>query len=209
VADVLRPPPYASSRRASRLLEDRLIARSRSLSRLSAASALLDHPARLNDGFAVAIAVAAVITFAPRALPSRVIEPLRSSRLASVLAMHMPAGLMLMLVVYLLRDVPHEAAAAAAATVGSALLVAVLHMWRANAVLAIFAGTSVIRAGDEPARRLIAPTPTAFHAREHESTGRGERRRSAAVRPKRQSAERRAIGPAPSHKRAPGKRRGL
>ncbi len=44
----------------------------------------------------------------------------------------------LILVVYLLRDVPHEARAAVATTVGSALLVAVLHLWRANALLAIF-----------------------------------------------------------------------
>ena len=61
-----------------------------------------------------AVVLAAAITFALRALPFAVIEPLRSSPLAAVLAARMPAGLMLILVVYLLRDVPTEAPAAAA-----------------------------------------------------------------------------------------------
>lgn len=89
-----------------------------------------------------AVVLAAGITFALRAVPFTVIEPLRSSRLAAVLAVRMPAGLMLILVVYLLRDVPHEEAASAFITVGAVLVVAVLHLWRANALLSIFAGTA-------------------------------------------------------------------
>jgi branched-subunit amino acid transport protein AzlD len=89
-----------------------------------------------------AIVLAASITFALRALPFTIIEPLRSSHLASVLAVRMPAGLMLILVVYLLRDVPEQAPAAAAVTVGAAVLVAVLHLWRSNALLSIFAATA-------------------------------------------------------------------
>ena len=90
-----------------------------------------------------AVVLAASITFALRALPFTIIEPLRSSRLAAELALRMPAGLMLILVVYLLRDVPHQAPTAALVTVGSALLVAVLHLWRSSALLSIFAGTAV------------------------------------------------------------------
>jgi branched-subunit amino acid transport protein AzlD len=89
-----------------------------------------------------AVVLAAVITFALRALPFAIIEPLRSSQLATVLAARMPAGLMLILAVYLLRDVPHQAPASAATTVGCAVLVAVLHRWRSNALLSIFAGTA-------------------------------------------------------------------
>jgi branched-subunit amino acid transport protein AzlD len=89
-----------------------------------------------------AVGLAAAITFALRALPFLIIEPLRSSRLAAVLALRMPAGLMLILVVYLLRDVPHEAPASAITTVGAVLLVAGLHLWRSNALLSIFAGTA-------------------------------------------------------------------
>jgi branched-subunit amino acid transport protein AzlD len=55
----------------------------------------------------------------------------------------MPAGLMLILVVYLLRDVPAQTPAAAAVTVAAGLAVAVLHLWRSNALLSIFAGTAV------------------------------------------------------------------
>lgn len=89
-----------------------------------------------------AVVLAAGITFALRALPFAIIEPLRSSRLAAVLALRMPAGLMLILVVYLLRDVPHEEAASAIIPVGAVLVVAALHLWRANALLSIFAGTA-------------------------------------------------------------------
>ncbi len=55
----------------------------------------------------------------------------------------MPAGLMLILVVHLLRDVPSKASAAAAVTVGAAILVAVVHLWRSIALLSSFTGTAV------------------------------------------------------------------
>jgi branched-subunit amino acid transport protein AzlD len=89
-----------------------------------------------------AVALAAVITFALRSLPFAVIEPLRAPRLAGELALRMPAGLMLILVVYLLRDAPTKAPAAAAVTVAAALLVGALHLWRSNALLSILAGTA-------------------------------------------------------------------
>jgi branched-subunit amino acid transport protein AzlD len=90
-----------------------------------------------------AIALAAAITFALRALPFAVVEPLRSSRVAAELGARMPAGLMLILVIYLLRDVPTKAPAAVATTMGAALVVAVLQLWRSSALLSIFAGTAV------------------------------------------------------------------
>ncbi len=93
-------------------------------------------------GLRAGIGLAAVITFVLRALPFTVIELLRSSRLAAELAARMPAGLMLILVVYLLRDVPAEAPAAAAVTLAAAIIVVALHWWRSNALLSIFTGTS-------------------------------------------------------------------
>jgi branched-subunit amino acid transport protein AzlD len=90
-----------------------------------------------------AVVLAATITFALRALPFAVIEPLRASRLAGELAVRMPAGLMLILVVYLLREVPTRPSAAAAVTVAAALVVVVLHLWRSNFLLSILAGTAV------------------------------------------------------------------
>jgi branched-subunit amino acid transport protein AzlD len=89
-----------------------------------------------------AVLLAAGITFALRALPFAVIEPLRSSRLAAELAVRMPAGSMIILVVYLLRDVPSAAATTVVATIGAAVIVVVLHWWRSNALLSIFTGTA-------------------------------------------------------------------
>lgn len=89
-----------------------------------------------------AVLLAACITFALRALPFAVIEPLRSSRLAAELALRMPAGLMIILVVYLLRDVPSATVPTAVATVGAAIVVVAVHWWRANALLSIFTGTA-------------------------------------------------------------------
>lgn len=92
---------------------------------------------------AAAVALAAAITFALRALPFAVIEPLRSSHLTAELAGRMPAGLMIILVFYLLRDVPSKTPHAAAASVVVAVLVVVaLHWWRANALLSIVTGTA-------------------------------------------------------------------
>ena len=89
------------------------------------------------------MALAAAMTFALRALPFAIVEPLRSSRLAGELAVRMPAGLMLILVVYLLPDVPSRESAAAVVTLAAAVVVVALHLWRSNALLSIFTGTAV------------------------------------------------------------------
>jgi branched-subunit amino acid transport protein AzlD len=65
-----------------------------------------------------------------------VIEPLRSSRLAGELARRMPAGLMLILVVYLLRDVPRRPVTSALASIAALLIVVGLQWWRGHALLA-------------------------------------------------------------------------
>ena len=54
----------------------------------------------------------------------------------------MPAGLMLILVVYLLRDVPATTPPTAAVSVVTVLLVAGLQWWRSNALLSILTGTA-------------------------------------------------------------------
>lgn len=82
-----------------------------------------------------------VITFALRALPFAVLEPLRASPYIGFLGRYMPVGIMLILVVYTLRTVPLGSgwhglpeALALAVTVG-------VHLWRRNALLSIVAGT--------------------------------------------------------------------
>ena len=82
-----------------------------------------------------------VITFALRALPFAVLEPLRASPYIAFLSRYMPVGIMLILVVYTLRTVPLTSgwrglpeAVALAVTIG-------LHLWRRNALVSILVGT--------------------------------------------------------------------
>ena len=92
---------------------------------------------------ASAIAVMALTTFALRALPFALLRPLRSSALVAYLGVYLPAGIMLVLVMYSLRHVSISAPAhgipevlAVSATVG-------VHLWRKNAVLSIVGGTVI------------------------------------------------------------------
>nr|WP_206323586.1 AzlD domain-containing protein [Streptomyces sp. HNM0574] len=90
-----------------------------------------------------AVAVAAAVTWALRAVPFAALAPLRESPVLHYLSAHMPAGIMVVLVAYSvhnadLRTPPHAAA------LGIALIVTVgLHLWRGNALLSILTGTAV------------------------------------------------------------------
>ncbi|MFJ3617553.1 branched-chain amino acid transporter permease [Streptomyces iakyrus] len=87
----------------------------------------------------VAVLVTAAVTWALRALPFAALAPLRASATVRYLSTRMPAGVMVILVVYCLRDLPvteSRAVAPLAVTVG-------LHLWRRNALLSILAGTAV------------------------------------------------------------------
>jgi branched-subunit amino acid transport protein AzlD len=94
-----------------------------------------------------AVATAAAITFALRAGPFAVVEPLRSSRVIRDLARWMPGGLMVILLVYLLRGKAHESASHAALAVASLALVVGLYWWRSSALLSIVAGTALYVVG--------------------------------------------------------------
>ena len=90
---------------------------------------------------AAMVAVSAAITWALRGLPFAVLAPLRRSVVVRYLSLHMPLGVMVILALYTLRDIPAAAgldrwaaAAALAVTVG-------LHLWRRNLLLSIVAGT--------------------------------------------------------------------
>ncbi|MFC5144959.1 branched-chain amino acid transporter permease [Streptomyces aureoversilis] len=88
-----------------------------------------------------AVLVAAAVTWALRALPFAALTPLRSSSTVRYLSTRMPAGVMVILLAYCLRDLPltHTRTlaplAALAVTVG-------LHLWRRNALLSILGGTA-------------------------------------------------------------------
>ncbi|WP_433187234.1 branched-chain amino acid transporter permease [Actinoallomurus sp. CA-150999] len=89
-----------------------------------------------------AVAVSAAITWALRALPFTALAPLRASRTVHYLSARMPAGVMVILFVYCLRDLPVTHARALAPLVALTVTVG-LHLWRRNALLSILAGTTV------------------------------------------------------------------
>jgi len=92
---------------------------------------------------AAAVLFCAAITWALRAVPFAVLAPLRSSKVVHHLGETMPLGVMVILVVYTLRTVSFIQAPYAVPTLIALVATVVLHVWRANIVLSIFAGTVV------------------------------------------------------------------
>ena len=92
---------------------------------------------------AAALGVFLVVTFALRAAPFLVVERLRESRAVAWLGARMPVGIMVILVIYTLRD-PGGTTAPRGLVEAVALAVTVgLHLWRRNALLSIVGGTAV------------------------------------------------------------------
>ncbi|MFJ7967335.1 branched-chain amino acid transporter permease [Streptomyces sp. NPDC096324] len=89
-----------------------------------------------------AIAVAAAVTWALRTLPFAALAPLRASSAVRYLSTRMPAGVMIILVVYCLQDLPVTEARAMAPVAALATTIG-LHLWRRNALLSILGGTAV------------------------------------------------------------------
>ncbi|GAA2425955.1 branched-chain amino acid transporter permease [Streptomyces macrosporus] len=89
-----------------------------------------------------AILVTAAVTWALRALPFAALAPLRASATVRYLGTRMPAGVMVILVVYCLRDLPLVQPRALAPSAALAVTIGV-HLWRRNALLSILAGTAV------------------------------------------------------------------
>ncbi|MBO8191608.1 AzlD domain-containing protein [Streptomyces oryzae] len=95
-----------------------------------------------DTGYAIAaVLVTAAVTWGLRALPFAALIPLRESSTVQYLSTRMPAGVMVILVVYCLHDLPVTEARAAAPLVALAVTLG-LHLWRRNALLSIFSGTA-------------------------------------------------------------------
>ncbi|MFC9755855.1 branched-chain amino acid transporter permease [Streptomyces sp. NPDC056921] len=88
-----------------------------------------------------AVLVAAAVTWALRALPFAALGSLRESGTIRYLSTRMPAGVMVILVVYCLHDLPVTVARAAAPLAALAVTIG-LHLWRRNALLSILGGTA-------------------------------------------------------------------
>ncbi|MFJ4185271.1 branched-chain amino acid transporter permease [Kitasatospora sp. NPDC089509] len=87
-----------------------------------------------------AVLVAAAVTWALRALPFAALTPLRESGTVHYLSTRMPVGVMVILVVYCLHDLPVTEARAAVPLAALAVTIG-LHLWRRNALLSILGGT--------------------------------------------------------------------
>lgn len=89
----------------------------------------------------VAVAVAAGVTWALRALPFAVLAPLQQSTLLPYIGDRLPAGVMIILVIYTLHDLDLVAPAVSVPAIVALVVTAGLHLWRGNAVLSLVAGT--------------------------------------------------------------------
>ncbi|WP_092806543.1 branched-chain amino acid transporter permease [Rhodococcus globerulus] len=90
-----------------------------------------------------AVAIMAIVTFALRAIPFAVLKPLRSSALVAYLGIYMPAGVMLILVMYSLKNVSVTGPSHGLPELIAVSATAAIHLWRKNAVLSIVVGTAM------------------------------------------------------------------
>lgn len=89
-----------------------------------------------------AVALCTVLTWSLRAAPFAALTSLRESAVIHHLSAHMPVGVLTILAVYTLQNLPLAARPETLAT-GLALAVTLgLHLWRHNAVLSILGGTA-------------------------------------------------------------------
>ncbi|CAM3390933.1 AzlD domain-containing protein [Mycobacterium frederiksbergense] len=89
------------------------------------------------------VAVSAAVTWALRALPFVVLAPMRHSTVVRYLSLHMPLGVMVMLALYTVRDVPEAAGRQQLWLVIAVLVTVSLQVWRRHALLSIFVGTGI------------------------------------------------------------------
>jgi branched-subunit amino acid transport protein AzlD len=89
---------------------------------------------------AATLAVAASITFALRAAPFAVVNRLRSASTVAYLDRHLPAGIMVVLVVYLLRDTELTSPPFGAVQLVPVAVTVAVHLWRRQTLLSMAAG---------------------------------------------------------------------
>ncbi|GGM37443.1 branched-chain amino acid transporter permease [Dactylosporangium sucinum] len=90
-----------------------------------------------------AVPVSAAVTWSLRALPFAALARLRASRTVHYLGTAMPAGVMVILAAYCLRDLDHTEPHRLLATALAVVATIGLHLWRRSALLSILGGTAI------------------------------------------------------------------
>lgn len=99
-------------------------------------------PESLSPGYVLAgLAIVGVITVLLRLAPFVALARLQESRLVAFLGLFMPAGVMVILVMYTLKDTTAAPASWVPAVVALALTIG-LHLWRRSSVLSVLLGTA-------------------------------------------------------------------
>jgi branched-subunit amino acid transport protein AzlD len=91
----------------------------------------------------VVIAAVALATFATRALPFIFFSRREPPELLSTIEKNLPPMIPLLLVIYCLKDVQWFEPPYGVPEIFTIAVVTVLHIWRRNAMLSIFAGTGL------------------------------------------------------------------
>lgn len=94
----------------------------------------------------IIIAVVALATFATRALPFICFNSRAPPKILSTIEKNLPPMILLLLVIYCLKDVQWLAAPYGVPELLTIGVVAALHLWKRNAMLSIFAGTGLYMA---------------------------------------------------------------
>ncbi|WP_017577641.1 branched-chain amino acid transporter permease [Nocardiopsis kunsanensis] len=89
-----------------------------------------------------AVLVAAAVTWGLRALPFAALATMRTVDTVDYFSTRMPAGVMIILAVYSLSDLPLPQPQSLVPLTALAVTVG-LHLWRGNALLSILGGTTV------------------------------------------------------------------
>lgn len=100
-------------------------------------------PAGLSPTYVVVgLLVIGVITVLLRLVPFVALSRLQDSRLVRFLGIYMPGGVMVILVIYTLRDTSVAVSSWVPAVCGLAAVIG-LHLWKRSSVLSILVGTAV------------------------------------------------------------------
>lgn len=100
-------------------------------------------PESLSLGYVLSgLAVIGAITVLLRLAPFVALARLQESRLVAFLGLYMPAGVMVILVMYTLTGTTTDPASWVPAVVALVITIG-LHLWRGSAVLSVLIGTAV------------------------------------------------------------------